>query len=88
MSKLYHMKTLKFLGLVHSVVIVTHECKSQNLPPFKVIGVRTIGLDPQETQKMQQALGIFEKVMNDTSFQKKLLSLIFQALRIHLIFRQ
>ena len=48
------------------------------LPVFKVTGNRIEGLNATREDKMEQALRIFEKIMNDPAFQKELLSSKFK----------
>lgn len=50
---------------------------NSNFPLFRVTGEKIDGQNSIQEEKMKKALQIFEKVMNDTSFQEELKTLVF-----------
>ena len=69
---------MKKIFLIITSIFLAHIVFAQQLPVFKVKGERTIGLNTAQRVKMQQALALFEKVMNDTAFQTAVRTYHFQ----------
>jgi len=60
-----------------SLLVISTSTYAQELPQFNVRAVRLRATDSRDENRMRQALQIFEKVMNDTAFQRKLLDTTF-----------